>query len=225
MNAEKEEDYTNFLYVKFRDIPPPRLFIYILCILIVLLLSRQLSLNIYLMLILGMGIILLYISKFNLTKKIYKSNLHDKLNDIFPRPLNIDKYPDLIELFYGTKRLSELNPRSFANVIYNTDAVIEIYNNITKVRNSCAFYDIALERKKDALNAMSRFIFCIENDQILLYNLKQATRTLAKILNAFLKKIKEECDRDFDIENLTSESNIVLTGPPPYNSFNQYEYF
>ena len=221
----QKDDYIDFLYVKFRDIPPPKLFIYILSVLIILLLSRQLHLNVYLMLIVGIGIILLYISKFNLTKEIYKNNLYDKLNEIFPHPLNFDKYPDLIELFYGMKKLSEINRQAFANVVYNTDAIIEIYNNITKVRNSSAFYDIALERKKDALNAMSRFIFIIENDAILINNLKEATRTLTKILNSFLKKIKEECDRDFDIENLTTESNLVLTGPQPYNSFEKYEYF
>jgi hypothetical protein len=110
-------------------------------------------------------------------------------------------------------------------VIYNTDAVIEIYDNIKIVHNSSFYYDIALERKKDALNALSSLIHEIENDDLVKYNLKEAIDTLNKILNAFLKKIKEECDKNFDYENLTSESNLVSTGPVPYSSFEKYEYY
>jgi hypothetical protein len=214
------------LYVKFRDIPPRNLFIYVAGVLVTLLFAKHLGLNIYLSLILVIGIIFIYISKYSVIKTVHKNNVLDKLDSIYPHPLYFNKYPDLIELFFGLKRIAELNTDAYSRAIYNTDGVIEIYNNILNGASECkGLYDIALDRKKDALNALESFIFEIENDDRIKKKLYDGILTLNVILNSFTRKIKEICNERNRTNDLNIHSGVITNGPVPYNSFDKYEYY
>jgi len=225
-NDQNKSSIDESLYVKFRDIPPKYLFIYALGILGTLIISRQLNLNIYLCLVFVIGIIFFYISKHTVIKTVHSDNLLAKLNSIYPHPLYFNKYPDLIELFYGLKRISELNINAYSLAIYNTDGVIEIYNHIINGATECKqLHDIAMDRKKDALNALESFIFEVENDDRIKKKLYDGIATLNIILNSFTRKIKKICNERNSSYSMNVTTGIIGGGPVPYNSYDKHEYY
>jgi hypothetical protein len=217
------DNISNTLYVNFRSIDPHNLFIYITGVLFAIAIARYLKLDIYLVLIFAIAVTFIYISKTYVYNTVKRDNIIDKLNDIYPHPLYFDTYPDLIILFYGLKRMSELNIGAYANAIYNTDAVIRLYKDSLIGTQNCKYnYDVARDRAKNALNALHDLVYSIETSKAVMTKYHTALQTLQEILNSFLDKIKYICESDTSWDHTKS---IIERGPEPYNSGNPYDYF
>lgn len=210
----EEDKISNTFYVNFRSVDLTGVFIYAIIVLISIYISQQLNLNIYLTLILVFSFIFLDISKNYVYNTVKKDHLSDELKAITPHPLNIDKYPDIINLFHGLGRLSELNFVEFSSVVYNTDAVIQIYNDaLIGLRNCKQNYDIAKDRAVDAFNALHNLIYGDEVDPTVSKKYHDSLDILHKILGAFLDKIKRTCEIQRHKEGWNHNSQIIFPGP------------
>jgi hypothetical protein len=207
---------SNTLYVNFRSIELTDVFMYGVIVCIVLYLTSYLKLNIYLVLIFTFVLIFMDISKKYVYKTVKKDHLEDELNGIIPHPVNIDKYPDIINLFHGLKPLAELNFVEFSSVVYNTDAVIGIYNDVLIGTKYCKQnYDVARDRAIDALNALHNLVYGIPVNQTVSENYHNSLTILHQILNTFLDKIKRTCEQHRKKTGWNNDTQIIFPGPLP----------
>ncbi len=214
--SEDVDKITNSLYVNLRSIELTDIFVYLCSLCISLYIIRKLRVNVYLALSVVIILILLDISKKYVYKTVAKDHLLDNLNAIVPHPINFDKYPDLINLFFGLKQLSELNFVEFSNVVYNTDAVIGIYNDVLKgLRNCKQNYDIAIQRATEALKALHNLIYGINTDDTVMKKYHDSLNILQRILNTFLDKIKRSCESQLKKNGFNNGSSIIFPGPVP----------
>lgn len=224
----KKNKIADTLYVNFRSIKLTKLFIYAVAIGITFILTKYLNLNIYLTLPLAIFLVLLDISKVFVFDTVQSDNILSKLSDISPHPVNFSDYPDLIELFYALRRISQLNFKEYSRVIYNVDAVIALYNNVLTGVTYCKHnYDVAKDRARDALNAMHGLIYSIETNPYVTQKYHDALKALKKILNAFLTKIRSICKNRRENKGWDHTANIIFPGPEPYsnNKLNEFEYY
>jgi len=226
IKTEYADKISNTAYVNFRSIDPTDIFYYIFILLISLVIIRYLKFNIYLALIIVFAFIILDSSKKYVYKTVQKDNLRDKLNSIEPHPLYFDDYPDLIELFYGLKRIGELNFQAYSNAIYNTDAVIRLYKDVQIGVAECKFnYDVALDRTRDALNSLHSLVYSAETDSIVMKKLHLAFKVLRQILDAFLLKMRTTCNSSINKKGWNNQRHIIFPKPEPYNSSDELNYF
>lgn len=214
--SENVDKISNTLFVNLRSIELTDLFIYLCGLCISLYVIRKLRINVYLGLIVVMFLILLDISQKYVYKTVTKDHLLDNLNAIVPHPVNFDKYPDLINLFFGLKQLSEYNFVEFSNVVYNTDAVIGIYNDALIGLNDCKKnYDIALQRATDACSALHNLIYGISTDETTMKKYHDSLNILQRILNTFLDKIKRVCNQYLKKHGYNNGTSVIFPGPVP----------
>jgi hypothetical protein len=212
--STETDKITNTFYVAFRSIDQTDLFLYGSAILITIVICRYLKLDLYISLAVISFIVLLYVSKRYVYNTVQKDHLLDQLNDIYPRPVNFGDYPDLIRLFYGLKRISQLNIKAYSEAIYNTDAVIQLYRDSKIGTINCKYtYNVAQDRAKDALNGLQSLIFSIETNKLVMQKFHDALKILNQILNAFLDKIKSICVKRTYDEGWNNESGVIPTGP------------
>ena len=167
----------------------------------------------------GMIVIFIMIGKVNSQKNSDNNELMNKYNSIIPLPKNGSKYPEFIEYFHSIREFYFYNKKEFTSMVKNIDLLLKIYEDVKIGVRYCKYhYDIALEKRKNALNHLHSIIYSLEDDKSLQHKLVESIKYLQILTGKYLNYIENICNEDieqngYNIEKTKIESNQ----PAPFN--------
>lgn len=216
----------NNIYTRLVNANKSELFLYLVFFFVAMWMARKFSWNIYLTFIITIFIIFILINRSEYIEFEENKQLASKLQDIYPPPQTFNKYPEIIEFFYSIKDLAVYNQIAYDQVIYNTDALITIYQDALIGLDNCkANHDIARERYHDALNSMHSLIFTILPNKYTQLKLRNALRKFQSILDYFLSRIKSICDEEIQQKGFNVDRSPVDIGPLAGNFYEKNKYY
>jgi hypothetical protein len=224
-NLNNFNDFNNFSNAgKFFD--GATIFVYIVIIILFLALFNQLSigLNIIFGLILAL-IVIWYINKQE-KDSVKQREKNDDIKATLRRVPNkrIDNYPDFNDFLFSIQELYGYSPPNYENIVDSIDDLIILYeNSISNPQISGYFYDIAVEKKNDALNALHSIIFSVATDErkYIIEKNDRARTQLSYLMNIYVDKIYGINER-YNLENgftNTSKINTPESWPKPENYY------
>ena len=105
---------------------------------------------------------------------------------------------------------------------------MEIYRNIKIGVKYCKYnYDVAIDKKRNALNSLHSLIINIDSSNLLNKKLNESFLILQNIFNYYENDIIKICNKKIKKEGYTIHSNIINNDKKhPYNYFenNKYTY-
>ena len=176
------------------------------------------------------GILICYIlnEKVNSQNNNNKNNLKKKIKEINIKNKNVNNYNDFIDFLFYIKECKEYNYETYKNLVDNIDSFLEIYRNIVIGVKYCKYnYDVAIDKKRNALNSLHSLIINIDSSNLLNKKLNESFLILQNIFNYYENNIIKICNKKIKKEGYTIHSNIINNNKKhAYNYFenNKYTY-
>lgn len=199
------------------------IFIYFVILIIILFIIQKVNVNLNTLLGIFLFFIILYIIRYNRKKE--KHILELKKDFIKPKPRKINDYEDILNFVFSIQDLYVYNVPVYEDMIDNIDSLLEIYEQ-SKISNELAGvnYDLARERKKDAVNSLHSIIHIIPNSKVLIDKLNKAIKILDNILQNYIDEIYTINKNYIKIYGRTNKSKEIIIGPIESNFFNDDKY-
>lgn len=212
------------MYQYINQIEPKNLFKYIIIIFLFFIIFTTVKITKGSLLGLFFGFLLVYYlnSKYRFTKITKKEEDLIKLNNIYPPPENFGKYPDLVDFFFSIQDFYKYNPQAYEEMIFNVESMITIYEDVKKGIRFCKDnYDVAEQKKRNAINSLHSIIYSIEDNQVVTRKLNRAMRILNNILSNYTYKILEKCKGEIEKDGYDNEKHFIELDyhPRPFNEF------
>lgn len=199
-----------------------RLFIYITILLFFIFYFRDtfVGLNVILSIFLGVVIILYLNERNKVSHDVEDKRKELKLNSIIPKPQKIQYDNDLIDFLFSIQDFYQYNPLAYEEMIDNIDAFVELRDNIFLDSTYCQqYYQIATDKKDNAVNALQSMIHTIPIDEAVTDKLNRAHERLETLLTKHLNEMYDECYKDQIVNGLNVNKTIIPTGPKAYNVY------
>jgi len=178
----------------FDNIDNTTLFIYVVIIIIFLafFINLVIGLNIILGLVLAC-IVIFYINQKE-SKQKEQIEINTEIKDTLRRPPDgrIGNYPDFNDFLFSIQELYGYSPPNYEDLTDSIDDMIILYeNSISSPKLAGYFYDIAVEKKADALNALHSILFSVEIEErkFIIDKNDRAREELEYLMNIYLDKI------------------------------------
>jgi hypothetical protein len=217
------------LYSYIEDITSEYLFLYsvIFVALLYYFKNINISLNVLFVCVITLFIIIYTNDKEKIISSTKKENNKIKLNEIKPRPKNINEHSEIIDFLFSIQDFHIYNPQAYEEMIDYIDIFFSIYESIKITpKNNNKFFSIIEQRKHDALNSLHSLIFTIPSDKNMTNKLNISINTLEELLNKYLNEIyhihnEYLYNTGYNIEHKPLENNIG----PKANNFYKNELF
>jgi hypothetical protein len=216
------------IYTYLNEIDINNLFMYFSIIIISIFLFSNFKIKGNLIIALFVGILICYIlnEKVNSQSSNNKNNLKKKIKEINIKNKNVNNYNDFIDFLFYIKECKEYNYETYKNIVDNIDSFLEIYRNIKLGVKYCKYnYDVAIDKKRNALNSLHSLILNIDSSFLLNEKLNDSIFKLQKIFNIYENEMIQICNDKIDKEGFTIHSNVINNNHKyPYNYFDNKEY-
>lgn len=206
--AEKMSNTTTFKYAT------------IIVVLLIFFRTKYIGLNIFLALILAL-VVIAYIQDKNDTKILHEETEKEhKLDSIKPKPENFKGHDDIVDFVYSVQDLYDYNPLAFEEMVDNLDVMLEIRTLLEKgVKNCEHYYQIAENKKNNALNSLHSLIFTIPTSKRLTDKLDRGHKRLETVLNKYLNYMYDICYHDTVKNGYNVERIHINLGPKAHNHY------
>lgn len=221
-----EEDlpayYKDSLYNWVTSIEPKDAFKYIGVGAVIIYLISKFDITINLIFGLIVTVIVIYYmqNKKTVLEEKEQDRIKTELKDLKPQPKLFYKYPELIEFFTSIQDLYDYNPTVYEAVAFNVDNLLQVYEDIKNGVYYCGYnYDIAYQRKYDALNQLQSIIFNLDVNKLLQQKLYRAVFILHRILDVYIADMKKICDTKVKRRGYDIDTKVIANGPRPFNYY------
>ena len=169
--------------------------------------------------IIGIIIVFIMIGKVNSQKDSSSHELINKYNSIIPLPVHGSNYPEIIDFLHSIREFYFYNKRSFTSMVKNIDLLLKIYEDVKIGVIYCKYhYDIASEKRKNALNYLHSIIYSLEDDVSLKSKLLESVKYLQTLSGKYLNYIENICNKDIEQNGYNiEETKIESNQPRPFN--------
>jgi hypothetical protein len=175
-------------------------------------------LNVLLALAIGV-VVIYYISERNEavhTTDEKKAKL--KLDTIKPPTRYFEGKTDVIDFFFSVQDFYHYNPQIYEDVIDNVDAFLNILHVLKLGTKYCDdYFDVAKQKKDEALNSFQALIYSIPDDTILTDKLVRSHERLETILNKYTNEMYDICDKSLKRNGYNIFRHKPNLGPDAYN--------
>ena len=167
----------------------------------------------------GIFIIIVLLGKTNSQKESSSHEIINKYKSIIPAPIYGSKYPEIIDFLHSVREFYFYNKRAFTHVVENLDLLLKILEDVqTGVRYCKYHYDIASEKRKNALNHLHSIIYSLEDNKQLKNKLIGSMKYLQVLTGKYLLKIENICNNDIKKNGYNIEKTSINSDQPrPYN--------
>jgi len=210
------------LYTSIESINNTRLFVYISILLFFIFYFRDvhIGLNVILSIFVASLIILYLNDRNNTSNEVEEKRKETKLNAIRPHPKNIQYDNDLIDFLFSIQDFYQYNPQAYEEMVDNIDHFMEIRDIIFLDTKFCEqYYQIAVNKKDNAVNALQSIIFTIPPNVEITDKLDRAHERLETLLTNHINELYAECQKDLIVNGLNVHKTIIPTGPKAYNVY------
>lgn len=218
----------NNIYEYIKKIEVNYLFLYLTILLISIFIFSNIKLkkNFIISIIFGLIICFFLNEKNRFNNNNNKDILDGKIKKININNKNIYNYPDFINFLYFIIELKEYNYETFENIVKNIDSFLEIYRNIKKgVKLDFYDYDIAVDKKRNALNSLHSLILNIDNENIIEKKLNNSLDLLKNIFYKYEFEMIKICNRKIKKNGLNKNTKIInINDKYPLNYFDNKKY-
>lgn len=209
-------------FVFLESIDNHNLFLYITIIIFSLFIfkNREIGLNIFLALILG-GIVVYYLyDRKTTTTEQEEERYRKKLDSIRPEPNDFKDRRDIIDFLFTIQDLYPYNPPAYDELIENLTSFFTIRSDMIKgVKNYTKYYQIADNKKQNALNALHSMIHTIPDDRGLTDKFDRAHKRLDTLLTVYMNELYNLANDDIIKNGLNRHSQLIDTGPRARNHY------
>jgi hypothetical protein len=181
-------------------------FIFIYCVIFVIILAIFIKLQIGLNIIFGCVIAYIIIKLLNnknetkIKENIDIENL--KTSMITPTPILLKEYSDIINFLFSMQDYYKYNPQVYENIIDNLDNFFHLYQEVNKLNNLAGInYKLMNDLKLDTINLLQSLIYNLPEDNAYIIKLNNSFEILNGILSKYL----------FDIY-IINKNNILNNG-------------
>lgn len=180
--------------------------------------SKQIGLNVFLAILLSVSVII-YLYQRDEVKHESEQKIHDtKLKAIKPPTTYFADKNDIIDFFFSVQDFYVLNPQVYEDVIDNVDSFLNIHRIIHMgVTYPNDYYEIAKDKKEEALNSFQALIYVMPDDDIMLDKFNRGHRRLETLLNKYLNEMYDICNNDLIMKGYNIYIHPINTGPDGYN--------
>lgn len=150
----------------------------------------------------------------------------DKIDSIKPHPQeNLTSEENLYNFLFSVQDFYQYNPQTYEEMIDNIDNLLLIRDTIFKSADYCTqYYQIAVSKKSNALNAFQALIFSLPNDNYVIEKFNRAHKRLETLLNNYINEMYDECQRDFITKGFDVTKTIINLGPKEYNTYDDKDF-
>ena len=220
------------LYNLINNISNYSLFKYIIIIIIIIILYRFLNINFNLILsfVLALFIIIYIHQKNNNSLSLIDNKYKIKNSYIKPTFNYIDDIEErpLIDFLFSIQDLYIYNPQSYEDMIDNINSFLELYNIIFKNDFYKDFYyQLAVSKKNNALNALHSIIFHLPVDNNLTDKFNRSHKRLETLLNKYLNLLYDQVQHHNISNGLNIFSRNIVLGPKEANIYvsDNYQFY
>lgn len=210
------------LYTEIDSINNTRLFVYIVILLFFIFYFRDtyVGLNIILSIFCAAVVILYLNDRNNKSNEVEETRKQTKLDALRPKPRNIQYDNDIIDFLFSIQDFYQYNPQAYEEMIDNIDAFMESRDIIYLDTKFCEqYYQIAVDKKANAVNALQSLIFTIPVNVQITDKLDRAHERLETLLTKHINELYDECQKDLIVNGLNVQKTIIPTGPKAYNIY------
>lgn len=196
------------------------LYVGVLLFLIFIFRNRDIKLNILLALFIG-AITILYIHQKNEASNIREQKQQElKLETIKPPTTKFKDRDDIIDFFFSVQDFYHYNPQTYEDAVLNVEELLVVHKVISIGTKYCDYYyNLAEERKGEALNAFHALIYSLPDNLIILEKFNRAHKRLETILNKYINEIYDMCKNDLIRNGYNIHRRVINTGPSEYNKY------
>lgn len=221
-NVYKRKDPTTNIYNYLTNLDSKYIFLYAIIITVSIYIALHLPITGKGLIGLIVGLIISYIiaRRNDYAETSRENQLNNEYNTLKIKPQYSQKYPEFIDFLYSIKELGDYNLDAYQQLIENLDAFLILYDDIKIGVQFCKEnYDVALEKRNNALNHLHSIIFSLEANPVLIQKLNDAGEYLHKLMNKYLDNIIDICNKQNEIQGYNTNTRIIEKGPYPFNHF------
>lgn len=170
---------------------------------------------------------LILINELNVRQqKIEANDNENKIEAIRPQPKqDMTEDKNLFDFLFSVQDFYEYNPQAYEEVIDNIDNILEIKKIIFRGSPYMdQYYQIAVSKKSNALNAFHSLIFNLPNNNFVTEKFNRAHKRLETILNVYINEMYDETQRNLISTGLDITKQVINLGPKEYNVYDDQEY-
>ena len=196
--------------------------IIIILIFLYFFMKLTIGLNIILALVFGIITVLYLYEKETLFTEIEKKQIQEKLNTIQPKTERIQTHgdKDLIEFLFSVQDFYRWNPQAYEEMIDNIESFLKLHESIFLEDSLCNYYfQIAVSKKQNALNAFHSIIYKLPNDKIFTDKFNRAHRRLDTILTKHINELYDQCQFVMMRDGKNVLQRQINIGPKEYNTY------
>lgn len=208
-------------YVRIKSIPPQYMFWYVIILLFGTLISHQIGITIFIMLILGVAIVIYFDGQRDYVERTDEEIRKQKVSLIIPESKYMHRYPNLLDTVYGLQDLSELNNDVFYDLIDNIDRFLLRYEDIKfrGVENISQNHENMMMTYKGALNNLHALTYGYAGNKTVDHRLHKGAYDLQTILLGFLEEVKEINNKDIRENGYDVNKKLINDGPDGYDKY------
>jgi hypothetical protein len=187
--------------------------------------SKNIGLNVILALFLGTVIISYIHERSEIINDTEQKERKLKINTIKPPTKYFENKDDVINFFFSVQDFYHLNPQVYEDVIDNVDAFLNIHRILNIGTDySEDYYQIAKDKKSEALNSFQALIYSLPDNTIILEKHERANKRLETILNKYLNEMYDICGDYIIKHGYNIYRHPINIGPDGYNKEVDEEY-
>lgn len=162
----------------------------IIIIFIAIFQRQHIGLNLVFGLTFSFFIVMYFNSRNQLDAQNLKEIYDKKTKLLRPTPKKIQKYTDYVDFFFSIQDLHPYNVPAYENLIDATDSFLSVYEESSITPALAGFnYNIADNKRKDAVNSLHSIIFHVPNSNELINKLNGSVESLNNMMQTKLDEI------------------------------------
>jgi hypothetical protein len=155
-------------------------------------------------------------NKKNITNNEKLNN--EKLGAVKPK-LSIN-HPQIVDFLYSIQDFYYHNPQNYEGLIDNVNSFFDAYENCYLDNDlSNYYYQIADDKKTNALNSLHSIIFNLPTNKFSTEKLNRAHQRLETILTQFLNQLYQKCQENIIQYGFNINKKQIDIGPKGYNIY------
>jgi len=181
--------------------------------------NKNIQLNAFMGLFIGLGIVAYLWTKFQTTKKIESDKNKEILSEIHHPIGRIDEYQEFIDFFYWIQDLYNYNPPAFEELISTINNFLLSYEEGI-LSDSGKRYNLMTGYKTHAINTLNSFIYTIPLNTTYRIKLFKSMQRLDGILQPYLDEVDKK-NNETNNKKLNNMSVFVIKNVKPENFYDE----
>lgn len=139
---------------------------------------------------------------------------------------NVHKYKDIVDFLFSIQDMYSYNPQTYEELVDNLISFFVLYEELEKgVSNPEQLYEIGLNKKNNALNCIHALIYSAPVSDIVIKKIVKAQEVLDELLNEYLHKMKDICNKSLFTTGYTNDRGILSDNVRAFNRYvdNRFE--